>query len=151
MKSYRNRVVDSLLADKLACTGAVLVEGAKWCGKTTTCEQIAKSTLYLGNPDERERYMRLSDINVGELLEGVRPRLIDEWQDIPKLWDAIRFRVDRLEGSGHFILTGSSVPADVSKITHSGAGRFTKVRMRPMSLWESGESSGTVSLSALLH
>lgn len=151
MKTYRKRVVDCLLAEKLGSVGAVLVEGAKWCGKTTTCEQVAKSVLYLGDPDTRERYLRLADVNLSELLEGERPRLMDEWQDIPRLWDAIRFRVDHLDGWGHFILTGSSVPADVSKISHSGAGRFAKVRMRPMSLWESGESSGSVSLSALLR
>lgn len=150
MNSYKNRVVDGILARKLQGTGAILVEGAKWCGKTTTCEQVAKSVLYLGDPDVRDNYLRLAEISLGSLLEGERPRLIDEWQDVPRLWDAVRFKVDHLEGWGHFILTGSSVPPDVSRIAHSGAGRFARVKMRPMTLWESGESSGEVSLAGLM-
>jgi len=132
--------------------GAVLVEGPKWCGKTTTCEQHAKSVLYVADPDRKEDYLNLAGTKISELLKGAQPRLFDEWQDIPELWDAIRHAVDHNEGVGQFILTGSSVVPEKSKkkIRHSGTGRFGRIRMRPMSLWESGESSGEVSLEALM-
>ena len=129
--------------------GAVLVEGAKWCGKTTTCEQQAKSVLYMANPAKRKEYLQLAEMNIEQLLAGEKPRLIDEWQDAPQFWDAIRFKVDREGFEGQFILTGSAVPPDADKISHSGTGRFARIKMRPMSLWESGESSGEVSLSSL--
>lgn len=129
--------------------GAVLVEGAKWCGKTTTCEQQARSVLYMANPVKRKEYLQLAEINIEQLLAGEKPRLIDEWQDAPQFWDAIRFKVDREGFEGQFILTGSAVPPDADKISHSGTGRFARIKMRPMSLWESGESSGEVSLSSL--
>lgn len=151
MSEYRKRIADGLLARKLAGMGAVLVEGAKWCGKTTTCEQFAKSALYMADPKKREENLQFAKIDISRLLEGARPRLIDEWQDAPQFWDAIRSYVDHADGEGHFILTGSSVvPKDKeSKIVHSGTGRIARLKMRPMSLWESGESSGEVSLGAL--
>ena len=149
MKAYRRRILDDILRRKLQTIGAVLVQGPKWCGKTTTCEQIAASVLYMGDPDTRESNRQLADISIKSLLEGAKPRLIDEWQEIPKLWDAVRFHVDHADGMGQFILTGSAVPPDLSQIVHSGTGRVARLTMRPMSLWESGESSGTLSLQSL--
>ena len=153
---YKNRILDAVLERRLAGTGAVLVEGPKWCGKTTTCEQHAKSVLYMANPVRRERYLAQAAVDITELLKGEQPRLIDEWQDAPKFWDAIRFDVDHSSGWGHYILTGSAVPPDdkgersgKKDIVHSGTGRIVRVRMRTMSLWESSESSGTVSIGAL--
>ena len=126
--------------------GAVLVEGPKWCGKTTSCVQQAHSILYMQAPDLREQNMRMAELSPQLLLDGDTPRLIDEWQDAPSLWDAIRFEVDRRDEFGQFILTGSSVPVDVRKTAHSGTGRIARMRMRPMSLLESQDSSGSVSL-----
>lgn len=150
MANYKNRVCDALLERKLQGVGAVLLEGPKWCGKTTTCERIAKSVLYMGDPDYKEKNLLIASININELLEGAKPRLIDEWQEVPKFWDAVRFRVDHTEGFGHFIFTGSVVPPDTDEISHSGTGRIVRMKMRPMSLWESLESSGSVSLGALM-
>ena len=150
-EKYCKRIADHLLADRLEGAGAVLVEGAKWCGKTTTCEQVAKSVLYMGDPDSKKKNIQLAEINVKQLLEGDSPRLIDEWQEFPRFWDAVRFQVDHRAGFGHFILTGSSVPPDTSEISHSGTGRISRMTMRPMTLWESGDSCGSVSLSALLR
>lgn len=149
MKRYRNRIVDGILGKKLRAKGAVLIEGAKWCGKTTTASQIAKSILYMQDPARKRQYLELSEIDPARLLSGETPRLIDEWQLAPKLWDAIRFEVDRRDEFGQFILTGSAVPPETSEISHSGIGRITKMLMRPMSLYESGDSSGQVSLSGL--
>ena len=149
MKRYRNRIADSILGKKLMAKGAVLIEGAKWCGKTTTASQIAKSILYMQDPARKRQYLELSEIDPARLLSGETPRLIDEWQLAPKLWDAIRFEVDRRDEFGQFILTGSAVPPETSEISHSGIGRITKMLMRPMSLYESGDSSGQVSLSGL--
>ena len=149
MKRYRNRIADSILGKKLRAKGAVLIEGAKWCGKTTTASQIAKSILYMQDPARKRQYLELSEIDPARLLSGETPRLIDEWQFAPKLWDAIRFEVDRRDEFGQFILTGSAVPPETSEISHSGIGRITKMLMRPMSLYESGDSSGQVSLSGL--
>ena len=149
MKRYRNRIADSILGKKLMAKGAVLIEGAKWCGKTTTASQIAKSILYMQDPARKRQYLELSEIDPARLLSGEAPRLIDEWQLAPKLWDAIRFEVDRRDEFGQFILTGSAVPPETSEISHSGIGRITKMLMRPMSLYESGDSSGQVSLSGL--
>ena len=147
MENYRKRIADVLLANKLAGKGAVLVEGPKWCGKTTTAEQIAKSVLYMADQDSLERNLQIADFKPSRLLEGARPRLLDEWQIAPKLWDTVRFTVDHTPGFGHFILTGSTVPDEKrDEIKHSGTGRISRMKMRPMSLWESGESSGTVSL-----
>lgn len=150
MNGYRNRVVDDVLQLKLASAAAVLVEGAKWCGKTTTCEQVAKSVIYMDEPERRERNVELARIQPSKILEGALPRLIDEWQIAPQLWDAIRFRADRQSLVGGFMITGSAVPVDIDELKHSGTGRFSWLKMRPMSLWESGESSGGVSLGALL-
>ena len=152
MKKYRKRIVDDILDQKLSYMGAVLVEGPKWCGKTTTCEQHANSVLYLDDPDMRDQYLGLAGTKISELLKGKSPRLFDEWQDVPELWDAIRFAVDHSDDDRHFILTGSAVVAEEKKqkIRHSGTGRFSWLRMRPMTLLESGESSGEVSLAALM-
>lgn len=149
MKRYRNRIVDGILDRKLRAKGAVLIEGAKWCGKTTTASQIAKSILYMQDPARKRQYLELSEIDPARLLSGETPRLIDEWQLAPKLWDVIRFEVDRRDEFGQFILTGSAVPPETSEISHSGIGRISKMLMRPMSLYESGDSSGQVSLSGL--
>ena len=148
---YKPRILDELLEDKLAGKGAVLIEGPKWCGKTTTAEQVAKSVLYLADPKERDEYLNLVDINPSLLLEGKTPRLIDEWQIAPKLWDAARFEIDHRNQEGQFIFTGSAVPADSTQIEHSGTGRFAWLTMYPMSLFESGESSGFVSLKDLFN
>ena len=149
MKRYRNRVIDSLLARKLRSMGAVLMLGPKWCGKTTTCEQLAKSILYVGDPDTLQSNRQLADIDIKTLLRGEKPRLIDEWQVIPKFWDAVRFNVDHADDVGQFMLTGSAVPPDSEKIVHSGTGRIARIVMRPMTLWESGESEGGISLKNL--
>lgn len=146
---YRARIADQLLERKLRGKGAVLIRGAKWCGKTTTAEQVVKSVIYMDDPKLKSTYLRLAEIGIEQLLEGDTPHLIDEWQLAPQLWDAIRYEVDHREALGQFILTGSAVPADVSKIDHSGTGRFARLTMRPMSLWESGDSTGEVSLRAL--
>ena len=151
MSNYKKRICDALLEHKLHGVGAVLLEGPKWCGKTTTCEQLAKSVLYMGDPVEQERNLLIAKVNINELLEGKSPRLIDEWQIVPKFWDAVRFKVDHTDGFGHFILTGSVVPPDGARISHTGTGRIVRLKMRPMSLWESEESSGTVSLSAMME
>lgn len=149
MKEYKPRVVDIVLARKLEAKGAVLIEGPKWCGKTTSALQQAKSVLRMDNPLEKDQNLYLSKLNPQRLLSGNTPRLIDEWQIAPTLWDTIRFEVDQRGEMGQFILTGSAVPPDTKEITHSGTGRFSWITMRPMSLYESGESSGEVSLKAL--
>jgi len=151
VKNYRKRIADNILARKLEGKGAVLIEGPKWCGKTTTAEQVAASVLYMDDPEKKEQNITMSELNPKRLLKGETPRLIDEWQLAPKLWDAIRFEVDHRGELGQFVLTGSAVPADTKEITHSGTGRFTWLTMRPMSLFESGESSGEVSLKTLFE
>lgn len=123
-----------------------MLEGAKWCGKTTTAEQIARSVLYMSESGKIEQNKQLATMNPGLLLRGDKPRLIDEWQVAPQLWDSIRFEADHSHELGLFILTGSCVPADMSLVVHSGTGRFGWLKMRPMSLWESGDSTGEVSL-----
>lgn len=145
--NYRPRIADKLLERKLKGKGAVLIEGAKWCGKTTTAEQICKSVLYMSEPGKLDQNVQLARINPSLLLRGEKPRLIDEWQVAPLLWDAVRFEADHSDQLGLFVLTGSSVPPDMSEVIHSGTGRFGWLKMRPMSLWESGESTGEVSLS----
>ena len=149
MKKYRKRIADDILARKLEGKGAVLIEGPKWCGKTTTAEQIAASILYMDEPEKKEQNIVMSELNPKRLLKGAAPRLIDEWKIAPKLWDAIRFEVDHRGELGQFVLTGSAVPVDTKEITHSGTGRFTWLTMRPMSLYESGDSTGEVSLKGL--
>lgn len=149
MKKYKKRIADKILQKKLNAKGAVLIEGAKWCGKTTTASQIAKSILSMQNPEEKEQNIRLAELSPSRLLHGKTPRLIDEWQLAPKLWDAVRFEVDKRDEFNQFILTGSAVPADLKEITHTGTGRISRMLMRPMSLFESQESNGSVSLSEL--
>ena len=147
MNTYKPRVVDSILQDLLEAVGGVLVQGAKWCGKTTTAAAHAQSVLYMDDPDSKEQNLRLAQTNAKRLLEGKTPRLIDEWELAPELWDSARFEIDhREEHQGQFIFTGSSVPKEKEKVFHSGTGRFAWLLMRPMSLWESGDSSGEVSL-----
>ena len=151
MKDYKKRIADRILKNKLEGKGAILIEGPKWCGKTTTAEQLASSVLYMDDPQRKNQNIMMSEINPGRLLQGSTPRLIDEWQLAPKLWDAIRFEVDHRKELGQFILTGSAVPPDTQEITHSGTGRFSWFTMRPMSVYESGESTGEVSLRELYN
>jgi hypothetical protein len=151
MGEYRKRIADELLIKKLKGKGAVLIQGPKWCGKTTTAEQISKSILYMAKPEDKTQNLTLADINPSLLLNGETPRLIDEWQIAPKLWDAIRFEIDHRDLEGQFILTGSAVPANQDEITHTGTGRFAWLLMRPMSLYESEESNGSVSLENLFE
>lgn len=148
---YKHRVADALLERKLQAKGAVLVEGPKWCGKTTTAKQQAVSVLDLGDSSvlaEAEEDMQLRPKT---LLEGETPRLLDEWQSIPALWDMVRSEVDKRDPFGQFILTGSSVPVDPNEMRHSGTGRIGRLFMRTMSLWESGESAGNVSLEDMFE
>lgn len=151
MKKYISRIVDQQIRQKLDTIGAVLIEGPKWCGKTTTAEQFAMSKLYLADPDKKKDYQIIGDVDPKSLLDGEKPRLIDEWQVAPKLWDAIRFDVDHSRGLGRYLLTGSSTPRNKKEIFHSGTGRFAWVKMRPLSLYESGDSSGEISLKALFN
>lgn len=151
MKAYKKRIADDILKRKLEGKGAVLIEGPKWCGKTTTAEQVAASVLYMDDPGRKEQNITMSEVNPQRLLKGNTPRLIDEWQLAPKLWDAIRFEVDHRGEPGQFVLTGSAIPADTKEITHSGTGRFTLLTMRPMSLYESGDSTGEISLRNLFE
>ena len=151
MKEYRRRIADIVLDRKLESKGAVLIEGAKWCGKTTTAEQKAGSILYMANTDDLNQNLRIADMKPSALLAGKTPRLIDEWQVAPKLWDAIRFEVDHRGLQGQFILTGSAVPTKTDIIQHTGTGRFAWLTMRTMSLYESGESTGEISLEQLFE
>ena len=146
---YKHRIADQMLTKKLASKGAILIEGPKWCGKTTTAEQQANSILYMDNPTSLATNLEMAEIDASVLLDGDTPRLIDEWQLAPKLWDAIRFEIDHRREVGQFVLTGSAVPAEEKEIHHSGTGRFSWLTMRPMSLYESGESNGGVSLAHL--
>lgn len=155
MAEYRKRIADEIIKEKLSYMGAVLVRGAKWCGKTTTCEQLAKSALYMGDPDAAPKNLEMAKVRPSLLLKGAMPRLIDEWQEAPELWDAVRHSVDH-GTRGMYLLTGSAVPPEADAndergvIRHTGTGRIARYTMRPMSLWESGESSGEVSLKDLL-
>ncbi len=146
---YRTRISDELLELKLKGKGAVLIEGPKWCGKTTSALRKASSLLRLDEPLTKDQNLQLAKLNPQKLLNGKTPRLIDEWQLAPSIWDTVRYEVDQRGKMGQFILTGSAVPADTSLISHSGTGRFSWLTMRPMSLFESGESTGEVSLKAL--
>lgn len=146
MENYRKRIADGILARKLEGKGAVLIEGPKWCGKTTTAEQFSASVLYMDDPERKTQNIVMSELNPARLLSGTTPRLIDEWQIAPKLWDAVRFEVDHRGKTGQFVLTGSAVPPDTGEIVHSGTGRFAWLTMRPMSLYESGDSTGDISL-----
>lgn len=147
--NYKSRIADQLLEEKLEAMGAVLIEGPKACGKTTTAEQQAKSVIYIDDPSKKDQYSQLVQTNINILLNGDTPRLIDEWQEYPQFWDAIRFEIDHRREDGQFILTGSAVPADRTGIRHTGTGRYGWLTMRPMSLWESEDSTGEISLSDL--
>lgn len=152
MSDYKPRIADKLLSDSLEAFGAVLVQGVKWCGKTTTSVHHAQSVLYMDEPNQKAQNLALAQTNIKRLLEGETPRVIDEWELAPELWDAARFEVDHRDTHvGQFIFTGSAVPKekDKKKIFHSGTGRFDWITMRTMSLWESGDSTGDVSMGAL--
>lgn len=148
IKKYQPRVIDTILRDALAASGAVWLQGPKWCGKTWTARQIAHSTLMMQDPDESANYLQQAMVKPSLLLDGASPRLIDEWQMAPVLWDAVRFAVDQRGEMGQFILTGSTMPLR-KETMHSGTGRISRLRMRTMSLYESGESTGEVSLERL--
>lgn len=148
---YNRRIADEMLKAKLEAMGAVLIEGPKACGKTTTAEQQAKTVIYIDDPRKNKYYLQLAETDMTYMLSGNPPLLIDEWQQIPQVWDAIRFEIDHRQDGGQFILTGSAVPTRTDKIHHTGTGRFAWLTMRPMSLWESKESSGDVSLGDLFE
>ena len=151
MKEYYQRVSDKVLLDHLESKGAVLIEGAKWCGKTTSAQHIAKSVIEMDRPDMTEQYQQMARINPSNLLEGEVPHLIDEWQIATNIWNAVRYEVDRRGEFGQFILTGSSVPAALDESMHTGTGRIVRMQMRPMSLFESKDSTGQVSLMDLFN
>lgn len=151
MKEYKKRVADNILASKLEAVGAVLIEGPKYCGKTTLAKQQAGSVLEMADPETKEQNLALARTNISRLLVGETPRLIDEWQMATQFWDAVRNEVDKRDEDGQFMLTGSAVPPDDSDIYHSGTGRMGWLRLRTMSLWESGDSTGEVSLSELFE
>lgn len=144
-EDYRPRLIDNIIDSYLEAFGAVCVEGPKWCGKTWTSSYHCKSEIMLGNPDGNFQNRQLAQMSPSLVLEGETPRLIDEWQEVPQLWDAVRYKVDQSGNKGQFILTGSATP-NHKGILHSGAGKIAKLRMRPMSLFESGNSSGDISL-----
>lgn len=146
MAEYKQRIADRILERKVLGKGAVLIEGPKWCGKTTTAKQLAKSVLDLGDASVLKQSSQMIEISPKSLLEGATPRLIDEWQALPPIWDSIRSEVDKRGEPSQFVLTGSSVLPDANETIHSGTGRYAHVMMRPMSLYESGESTGSVSL-----
>jgi predicted AAA+ superfamily ATPase len=148
---YKKRVIDEQLRFLLTTSGAVLIEGPKWCGKTTSAKQIAKSMIEMDEPKNRLSHLNFAKIAPEILLDGEVPRLIDEWQVAPVLWDAVRHEVDRRSTMGQFILTGSSTPINRDEIIHSGAGRITTLKMRPMSLFESGDSDGSISLKTIFE
>ncbi|MEC4272074.1 DUF4143 domain-containing protein [Adlercreutzia sp. R25] len=149
IKDYRPRIADGILRKKLASAGAVVIRGPKWCGKTETALQAAKSALMMQDPDEKGNNLLLAEARPSLLLQGEKPRLLDEWQEAPQLWDAVRFAVDRERAKGQYILAGSATPT--SKPSHSGTGRFAFMDMLTMSLAESGDSTGQVSMARLFE
>lgn len=151
MSIYHPRIADKLLQSALESSGAVLIEGPKWCGKTRTGAEAAGSILFMQDPDSRAANLQAAHIKPSLLLEGTTPRLIDEWQVAPILWDAVRHEVDRRGETGQFILTGSATPVQGDQILHTGTGRISRLRMRPMTLYESNESNGTVRISDLFN
>lgn len=148
--NYKPRIIDAKVEEYLSAFGAVCIEGPKWCGKTWTSAQHSKSEIYIGDPANNFQNRQLAELSPELVLTGEAPRLIDEWQEVPPLWDAVRYKVDQTAEKGRFILTGSATP-NHKGVLHSGAGRIAKLRMRPMSLYESGDSSGQVSLEKLCH
>ena len=148
--NYKPRIIDAKVEEYLSAFGAVCIEGPKWCGKTWTSAQHSKSEIYIGDPAHNFQNRQLAELSPELVLTGEAPRLIDEWQEVPPLWDAVRYKVDQTAEKGQFILTGSATP-NHKGVLHSGAGRIAKLRMRPMSLYESGDSSGQVSLEKLCH
>lgn len=151
MAKYKQRIADRILKRKVLGKGAVLIEGPKWCGKTTTAKQLAKSVLDLGDSSVLMQSAQLIELSPKTLLDGKTPRLIDEWQALPPIWDSIRSEVDKRGEPSQFILTSSSVLPEADATIHSGTGRFAHIKMRPMSLYESGESNGKVSLKDLFE
>ena len=149
MKEYKPRIADIILEEKLQAMGAVLIEGPKYCGKTTLGIQHAESVLFMSDPDTKDQNLALAQTNISRLLQGDTPRLIDEWQIVPQFWDAVRNEVDHRGEDAQFILTGSSVPPNTDRIYHTGTGRMAWLKLRTMSLWESGDSSGDISLAEL--
>ncbi len=149
-KAYRPRLIDAQIQDLLGIFGALCIEGPKWCGKTWTSLYHANSSVFIGDPAGNFQNRRLAQVDPSLVLNGEHPRLIDEWQEFPPLWDAVRFQVDQGQGKGQFILTGSATPQHKG-ILHSGAGRIARLQMRPMSLFESGDSSGVVSLQNIFE
>lgn len=145
---YKPRVIDQKVKEYLSAFGAICIEGPKWCGKTWTSSYHCNSEYYLGDPAGNFQNRQLAEMSPALVLDGDKPRLIDEWQEVPQIWDAVRFKVDEIPKKGQFILTGSATP-NHKGILHSGAGRIAKLRMRPMSLYESGHSSGKISLKEL--
>lgn len=157
MVEYKHRIADGLLAERLSYMGAVLVRGAKWCGKTTTSKQIAKSSVLLADARRGAANRQLAQQRPERLLNGAYPRLIDEWQEVPSLWDAVRATVDEVGDHGMFVLTGSAVPPQVDdedarrEVRHTGTGRIARLTMRPMTIWESADAQGTVSFADLFE
>ena len=149
-QNYMPRIIDRQVEEYLSSFGAVCIEGPKWCGKTWTSSYHSRSEIYIGDPAGNFQNRQLAELSPALVLEGETPRLIDEWQEVPPLWDAVRYQVDQNPQKGQFILTGSATP-NHKGILHSGAGRIARLRMRPMSLWESGDSSGKLSLQSLCH
>lgn len=150
MENYKARIIDKKIDKYLSVFGAICIEGPKWCGKTWTSSYHSNSEIYIGDPSGNFQNRQLAQMSPSLVLEGETPRLIDEWQEVPPLWDAVRYKVDQIPKKGQFILTGSATP-NHKGILHSGAGRIARVRMRTMSLYESGDSSGDVSLEDLCN
>ncbi len=150
MDRYLPRIIDDVLVERLKTIGAILIEGPKWCGKTMTASMVSKSQLFMQDPDNKSSYLKAADTKPSLLLRGDKPRLLDEWQMAPVLWDAVRFNIDQTGLTNQYILTGSAVPRD-NAVMHSGTGRIGRLTMRPMSLYESSESNGTVSLDSLFN
>lgn len=149
MGKYMTRIADKIIIDRLEAKGAILIEGPKWCGKTTTGKHLAKSVIEMDRPDLTKQYQQMAELNPSALLAGEVPHMIDEWQIAPNLWNAVRYEVDQRDEFGLFILTGSSVSITLDSSMHTGTGRIGRMKMRPMSLYESKDSNGEVSLSAL--
>lgn len=150
MENYKARIIDKKIDKYLSVFGAICIEGPKWCGKTWTSSYHSNSEIYIGDPSGNFQNRQLAQMSPSLVLEGETPRLIDEWQEVPPLWDAVRYKVDQIPKKGQFILTGSATP-NHKGILHSGAGRIARIRMRTMSLYESGDSSGDVSLEDLCN